>query len=140
MQNNNMKMEFRSKNYSNTNNIERKQQIWLPLVVGLMIGFINGFCGGGGGMICVPALSYILKLEDKMAHATTIFIMLPLSIASLIVYLLNGSMEWNLALPVSIGFAVGGFIGALILNKINNVVLQVIFAFVIILGGVKMII
>lgn len=135
-----MDIDFKSKNYCSITEEEPKSSLWLSLFIGLIIGFINGFWGGGGGMICVPTLTYILKLQDKVAHATTILIMLPLSIASLIVYLINGTITWSLAIPVSIGFAIGGFIGALILNKINNTVLQIIFAFVIILGGVKMII
>lgn len=132
-------IEFKSSNYCDINNKDKKEtNIWILLLIGLIIGFINGFWGGGGGMICVPTLTFILGLEDKNAHATTILIMLPLSIASFVVYLLKGSIEWNYAISISIGFVIGGVIGALILNKINNVVLQFIFAFVIIFGGVKL--
>lgn len=132
-------IEFKSSNYCDINKKDKKQtNIWILLLIGLIIGFINGFWGGGGGMICVPTLTFILGLEDKNAHATTILIMLPLSIASFVVYLLKGSIEWNYAISISIGFVIGGVIGALILNKINNVVLQFIFAFVIIFGGVKL--
>ena len=139
---NNMKtIEFKSKNFINSDSSENKKpKIWVSLLVGLIIGFINGFWGGGGGMLCVPALTYILKMKDKMAHATTILIMLPLSIASLVVYLIKGTIEWGIAINISIGFAIGGLLGALILNKINNVVLQFVFAIVIIIGGVKLII
>lgn len=132
-------IEFKSSNYCDINRKDKKEtNIWILLLIGLIIGFINGFWGGGGGMICVPTLTFILGLEDKNAHATTILIMLPLSIASFVVYLLKGSIEWNYAISISIGFVIGGVIGALILNKINNVVLQFIFAFVIIFGGVKL--
>lgn len=133
-------IEFKSKNYGeDLYSKPAKKNIWISLVVGLAIGFINGFWGGGGGMICVPALTYILGLEEKKAHATTILIMLPLSIASFVVYLIKGSMDWNSAINISVGFAIGGLLGALLLNKINNIVLQFIFAFVIIIGGVKLI-
>lgn len=133
-------IEFKSSNYcSVVSNKKSTSSIWILLVVGLFIGFINGFFGGGGGMICVPALTFILGLPDKKAHATTILIMLPLSIASFIVYLFNGIVKWDIAVIVSLGFAVGGIFGALLLNKINNVVLQFVFAFIIIFGGVKLI-
>ena len=108
------------------------------LALGLVIGFINGFWGGGGGMVCVPTLTGIIKLKDKKAHATAILIMLPLSIASFVVYLIKGSLKWNIAGEVSGGFVVGGVLGALLLKKINNIVLQILFAIVIIAGGIKM--
>ena len=132
--------EFKSKNYCNQNNTKNNSNnIILLIVLGLLIGFINGFFGGGGGMICVPILSYILGLPDKNAHATTILIMLPLSIASFVIYLIKGSIVLNYAIAISIGFVIGGILGAFLLNKINNVVLQFVFAFVIILGGIKLI-
>lgn len=110
---------------------------WL-ILSGLFIGFVNGFWGGGGGMICVPILVNLLKLPEKKGHATTILIMLPLCIASFIVYLLKGSVDLGLALNVGIGFVLGGVLGAIILKKINNIALKLVFAIVIIVGGVKL--
>ena len=115
------------------------KSLWL-LIIGAIIGFINGFWGGGGGMICVPTLTSILKLPDKKAHATAILIMLPLSVASFVVYLIHGSIKWETAGFVTGGFVIGGILGALILKKINNVVLRIIFSVVIIAGAIKLLI
>ena len=108
------------------------------LLIGCFIGFINGFWGGGGGMICVPTLTNLLGVEDKKAHATTILIMLPLSIASFVVYMLKGNINWQTAGVVTGGFVLGGVAGALILKKINNTVLRIVFSLVIIAGAIKM--
>ncbi len=115
------------------------KSLWL-LIIGAIIGFINGFWGGGGGMICVPTLTSILKLPDKKAHATAILIMLPLSVASFVVYLIHGTIKWGTAGFVTGGFVLGGILGALILKKINNVVLRIIFSVVIIAGAIKLLI
>ncbi len=115
------------------------KSLWL-LIIGAIIGFINGFWGGGGGMICVPTLTSILKLPDKKAHATAILIMLPLSVASFVVYLIHGTIKWETAGFVTGGFVIGGILGALILKKINNVVLRIIFSVVIIAGAIKLLI
>lgn len=111
--------------------------IWL-IISGVIIGFINGFWGGGGGMICVPLLVNLLKLPEKKGHATTILIMLPLCIASFIVYLIKGSIEVGVAINVGIGFVAGGVLGALLLKNINNVALKLVFSIVIIAGGLKL--
>ena len=117
-----------------------KTNVFVLIVVGLVIGFVNGFWGGGGGMICVPTLISILKLPEKVGHATTLLIMLPLSIASFVVYLIGGSIDWSLAWKVGIGFVLGGVLGAMLLKKINNNVLKLVFAGVIIYGGFRLVI
>ena len=108
--------------------------------MGAIIGFINGFWGGGGGMVCVPLLTQVIKLPEKKAHATTLLIMLPLSIASLMIYIFKGSMPWLDALKIGIGFIIGGVLGAVILKFISNVWLGIIFSLIIIAGGIKLLI
>lgn len=127
--------------YSSMQTCEKQpnKNIFLLILVGLFVGFVNGFWGGGGGMICVPILINLLKLPEKKGHATTILIMLPLSIASFVVYLINGTIDWGVATNVGIGFVLGGVLGAVLLKKINNVVLKLVFAVIIIIGGVKLI-
>lgn len=109
------------------------------LIVGLIIGFVNGFFGGGGGMLCVPLLLFCLKLKDKKAHATAILIMLPISIVSIIVYMSNFTIEFDTALFVTIGSVVGGILGSILLKKLSNVWIRGIFAVIMVVAGVKMI-
>ena len=114
--------------------------MWIKLITGAIIGFVNGFWGGGGGMICVPLLQNIIKLPEKKSHATTLLIMLPLSISSLIVYLFNGNLPLFDAIQIGLGFVLGGVIGANILKKISNKWLGFVFSIIIIVGGLKMLI
>ena len=120
------------------NKKQPKINILFILLIGVMVGFINGFCGGGGGMICVPVLTNILHLPEKKGHATAILIMLPLCISSFIVYLIRGNVDISLALNVGIGFLIGGILGAILLKKISNKVLQFVFAIIILVSGVKL--
>ncbi len=116
--------------------MEKKKVIGL-LVAGVFIGVINGFFGGGGGMICVPALLF-MGLSNKKAQATAILIMLPISIASAIVYYTNGFIEWEFVLYTAIGSVVGGVLGALLLKKLSNNVLKYIFALIVAGAGIRM--
>ncbi|MBQ7351936.1 MAG: sulfite exporter TauE/SafE family protein [Clostridia bacterium] len=121
-----------------TKNTRKKASMLLKLITGAVIGFVNGFWGGGGGMICVPLLIQAIHLPEKKAHATTLLIMLPLSIASLIIYIIKGNMLWLESIPIGLGFVVGGILGALLLKVISNTWLGFIFSVVIITGGIKM--
>ncbi len=105
---------------------------------GAAIGFINGFFGGGGGMLCVPLLEKVLKTETKKAHATAIMIILPISIASAIAYIFNGYADWGATAISSVGVTAGGAVGALLLNKLKSVWVGVVFAVIMIAAGVKL--
>ena len=115
-----------------------KVKIIIGLIGGIFIGFINGFFGGGGGMIVVPVLIFLLNLPEKTAHATALTIILPLSIASSIIYITQGGFDFlNLGIT-TIGVIVGGIIGSILLKKINNKVLRIIFAVIMIIAGIKL--
>ena len=109
------------------------------LSLGLITGLINGVFGSGGGMIIVPSLILFLGLKDYKAHATAISIILPLSIISTIIYLLNNTIPLKLSFFVMIGGLAGSYIGAKILNKIPTKILSKIFGSVIIYTAIRMI-
>ena len=125
-----------TKFFSKEQEKSQPKKVWLALICGVFIGFINGFFGGGGGMICVPVLTSIIKLPEKVAHATTILIILPMCVTSLIIYFLNSELNLALSWPILVGFVVGGVIGAIILKKINNDILKLIFDFIILSAGI----
>ena len=110
----------------------------LSAAFGLAIGFINGFFGGGGGMICVPFLEKVLKKPTKVSHATAILIILPISVVSAAVYIFAGKFQWQTGLPAGGGVIAGGVLGAFLLSKMGNVVIRMIFAVVMVAAGCKL--
>ena len=76
----------------------KKIKKWQILVFGALIGLINGFFGGGGGMVVVPLLNKMFGLEQKKAQATALFVILPISLVSTIVYLTHKSIAFALML------------------------------------------
>ena len=116
----------------------KNKERWLFLSFGIVTGFLNGFFGGGGGMIVVPLLTFILGLEDKKAHATAILVILPLSITSSIIYITKGSVNFSNLSLTTVGVIIGGIIGSLLLKKVDNKVLRIIFAVVMVIAGAKL--
>lgn len=116
----------------------KKAKFIVSSLAGIFVGFLNGFFGGGGGMIVVPVLIFLLSLEEKQAHATAIFCILPLSITSSIIYITKGEFDFfNLGFA-TLGVVIGGIMGSLLLKKMNNKVLRIIFALIMIIAGVKL--
>lgn len=106
-------------------------------VLGLISGFLNGLFGSGGGVIAVPMLEKA-GLEAKKAHATSIAVILPLSIISTVAYMFNKSFDIKSA-AVYIPFGLlGAAIGAFILKKIPNSLLRRIFGGLIVISAIKM--
>ena len=115
-------------------------QIFMLIILGLFVGFVNGFLGAGGGMLLVPCVIAILKTDAKIAHATAILIILPICIASGIVYIIKGFLRFDVFLPCLIGTVVGGVIGTFILKKLKSQVITLIFSIVMIVAGAFMIV
>lgn len=125
------------------NQKHKKSQIGkkiMLLLLGGMIGFINGFFGGGGGMICVPTLEKALKLDNKRAHATAIAVIFPLSLISCAIYIFKGSIQSLPLLTVGLGVLAGGIAGSISLKYIPAKVLRIIFAIIMFVGGVRLVI
>lgn len=108
------------------------------LLFGALIGLINGFFGGGGGMVVVPLLNKLFKLEQKKAQATALFVILPISLVSTIVYMCFNSIDFATGWPVILGIVLGGVVGAKLLNKLNNKVIKIIFIVFMLVGGAVM--
>lgn len=108
------------------------------VLFGALIGVINGLLGGGGGMIVVPVLTKFFGFSQKQAQATALFVILPISIASSIIYITHNSINFATSWPVIISIIVGGVGGALLLNKLDNKVVRVIFIALILISGFMM--
>lgn len=118
----------------------KKVKKWQIFLFGGLIGIINGFFGGGGGMIVVPLLTKLFGMEQKKAQATALFVILPISLVSTIVYLCFNSINFATGWPVILGIIVGGVAGACLLDKLANNVVKDIFIFFMFLGGIGMLI
>lgn len=114
-----------------------KNEIYL-ILTGAVTGLTNGFFGGGGGMIVVPLLTILLKLKPKIAHATAIAVILPITVASAIIYFFNGSFDLKTGLPSGLGVIVGGAAGAWLLGKLSSRWIVRLFAAVMLAAGVKL--
>ena len=90
----------------------KKHNISGILIAGLCAGIVNGLFGAGGGMVLVPLLSMLTKLEDHDIFSASIAVILPICIVSLSVTAMTGSIAWQQSLPYLAGSAVGGLAAA----------------------------
>ena len=110
------------------------------ILLGTVTGFLNGFFGGGGGMVVVPMLTHFIKLNEKSAHATAIAVILPTTIVSAVISILKNNFELSVGLPCLIGVFIGGIIGAFLLKKMSAKTLKKVFYITMFIAGVKMLV
>ncbi len=110
----------------------------LMTVCGFVTGAVNGAFGSGGGMLAVPALSYVGGLSKKQSHATAIAVILPLCVVGSSVYATGGGYDYPIFAPTIIGVTLGGIIGAVALKKISSKALELCFYGLMMLAGLKM--
>ena len=106
--------------------------------IGLIAGIISGLFAAGGGMIVVPALIHIFKLEDAKARATSVFAILPMVVVSGLFYYKNDYIDWNLGIKCAIGGIIGGIIGAKLLKKMSSKTLRILFVIFLAYTSIKM--
>ena len=116
---------------------EHKKSPLRPALAGGAAGLVNGFFGGGGGMVLVPLLAGWCGLGQRRAFATSVAVILPLCALSAAIYLFRGSVELAPALPYLAGGLIGGFLGGRVFQRLNMTWLRRGFALLILYGGAR---
>ena len=107
------------------------------MVTGALAGVVNGFFGGGGGMVLVPLLRGWLGLEDKRAFASSVAVMLPMCAVSAAVTLLRTGIDIRSALPYLLGGLAGGVVSGIGFRRLPSGLLVRVFALLLIFGGIR---
>lgn len=98
-----------------------RSPLGLPFVVilGLIVGFITGFVGAGGGFIIVPVLIFILRLNFKKAIGTSLCIIAINSLVGFTGNIGNTGIDWLFLLSISAASIAGILIGSMLSGKIS---------------------
>ncbi|HEY6263711.1 MAG TPA: sulfite exporter TauE/SafE family protein [Candidatus Acidoferrum sp.] len=87
----------------------------LTLLLGLICGVLVGLLGIGGGVALVPAMVYLLHMDQHMAQGTSLFILLPpIGLGALREYWKQGQVDLRAGLLCALGMLVGAYAGSLI--------------------------
>lgn len=107
-------------------------------VVGVAAGLLGGLFGVGGGLIIVPGLVSVVRMERRRAHGTSLAATLPISVASLLTYLSHGNVDWGVALFITIGALAGAFVGTHLLRVVPKNALVILFVVTVLLTATRL--
>jgi uncharacterized membrane protein YfcA len=99
------------------------------IIISIVVVFISGFLGAGGGFIIVPSLVLLLKLPIKSAVGTSLFIIMINSLlGSLTIFQLDYSFPYLIIIPFIIFTVLGMYLASFIQNNIQSKSLQKYFS------------
>ena len=117
---------------------DREWKIPLLVVEGILIGFLTGLVGAGGGFLIIPALVWLTGLPFKTAVGTSLFIIAINSLLGFLGDALNYTIDWPFLLSLT-GLAVAGIlVGNKLQKKISAARLRTAFAWLTLTMGIAM--
>lgn len=126
--------------------VSGKKRIIQSIVCGIMVGFICGFVGAGGGMMMLLILTSVLGYELKTAVGTSVFIMAFTAFTGSVSHFAIGGMPdlWCLIFCVAstllwarIAAKFANKASAITLNRATGVVLAVLGAVILAVNYIK---
>lgn len=115
------------------------QLIVIALALAALVGVSLGLLGGGGSILTVPILTYVLGMPPREAIAASLFIVGTTSAVSMIGHAKAGRVRWKTGLLFGVAGMVGAFAGGFLGGFIPGATLMVLFAVMMIVTATAMI-
>jgi uncharacterized membrane protein YfcA len=99
--------------------------------VGLLVGFLTGLLGVGGGFLITPALTLFLGLRMKQAVGSSLAIIVINSAAGFSAHAAGFTMDWPVVLSFAAPAILGSLIAARLARRLKDKHIRVSFAMLI---------
>jgi uncharacterized protein len=120
-------------------------------IVGFAVGFLAGLVGIGGGVLIVPFLYFFYAhaawsgvalpqaLQPTVAHATSLFIIIPTAVAGTLTYARSHLVAWRTVLPIAAASMVAASGGALLASRLPPDLLKVAFGTFLVFTAIQLV-
>jgi uncharacterized membrane protein YfcA len=103
---------------------------------GALTGFASGLLGVGGGSLMVPSMVLLAGFGQHLAQGTSLVAMVPVGAAAAWAHWSLGNVVRRVLPPLVLGVLVGAFLGGSAAAVLNDLVLRVAFAGVLVWTGI----
>ena len=109
------------------------------VLIGLLTGALGGMIGIGGGILIIPALIFIIGLNQHEATGTSLAVLLPpIGLFAAYNYYRAGYVNIKYALILAITFMIGSYFSSKISINLPDNVIKKVFGVVLFLVAIKM--
>ncbi|MEY4320434.1 MAG: hypothetical protein RLZZ471_375 [Actinomycetota bacterium] len=113
---------------------------WQLALVMYLVGLYCGYFGAGAGSATTAIMILAAGVNLMVASSLKNVLMFFANTMAMILFVFSGQVAWLFALPMAIGFFVGGRIGPLILRKVDPKIMRWLVAGLGLVVGVSMLI
>ena len=112
--------------------------IAIAIAAGVAIGVSLGLLGGGGSILAVPALVYLLGQDVSAAVPTSLIVVGTASLSGIVGHARSNDVRWRTAFGFALPGTVTSFPGAWLNSRLDQNVLLLIFAGLMAIVAVRM--
>src|SRR6516165_7391145 len=106
-------------------------QSLLGLASGMLVGFSLGLVGGGGSILAVPLMVYVVGVpEPHVAIGTSAIAVAANAAINLTNHARGGTVIWSCAVPFAVSGMVGALLGSILGKMLDGEKLLALFALV----------
>jgi len=98
------------------------------VAAGLLIGFLTGFLGVGGGFVIVPVLAIALGFSMPVAVGTSLLVIALNSAVALVARVGNSTFAWDVIVPFTLAAIIGSLLGKKVADRVASHTLTRAFA------------
>ena len=122
----------------------------ITLVFGGLVGIVSGLVGVGGGIVMVPLLylwfahpewsgiSVPAQYHAVVAHATSLFAIVPTAMAGLVAYHRSKLVAWRIALPMAVTAVLAAALGVQVAVRLPPEALKAGFGAFLVASGLNL--
>ena len=110
--------------------------IWVPIGIGVAIGFLAGLLGAGGGTILMPVLVFVLGVPTAVAVGTDLFQVVITGSVGTLTYSLSGRVDLLMALIMLVTASMGSQLGVMATRFVDGARIRSLFGITVLSGSV----
>ena len=110
----------------------------LAAILALAIGLTLGLLGGGGSILTLPLLVYVLQLDGRQSIASSLFVVGVTSMVSVFAHARSGRVQWRTGLIFGVAGMAGAYAGGRVAHFVPEQILLLSFGVVMLVTSANM--
>lgn len=111
----------------------------ISIIFGIAIGLLLGLVGGGGSILTVPILVYVIGLNPHDATSTSLLIVGLTALAGAIPHTQAHRVQWRMAVVFGLAGIVGTFAGAWVNRRVSGPAILFLFGVLMLIVAARMV-
>src|SRR5690554_6283862 len=108
----------------------------LVIIAALIVGFVVGLLGGGGSIMAVPSLIYLVGLAETTAIATSLLVVRATSAFATLSHARAGNVAWRAAIIFELFAMAGAFMGGRLARFVPGAMLIARVSLIMLVAGI----